>query len=139
MAARTGLVRRSDARGHSGGVRVRAVAAGRGPQDGRGVRRRPGGERHESLRCGARIEIGLRQFLEAGDFGAFTTDFEDLGGLRQLPRLAVQNLMADGHGFGGEGDWKTAALLRILKVIAGDAPGGTSFMEVGRTENPNKS
>jgi len=90
---------------------------------------RRGGERHDSLRYGARIEIGLRQFLEDGDFGAFTTNFEDLGGLRQLPGLAVQNLMADGYGFGGEGDWKTAALLRILKVVAGDEPGGTSFME----------
>ncbi len=90
---------------------------------------RRGGERHDSLRYGARIEIGLRQFLEAGGFDAFTTNFEDLGGLRQLPGLAVQNLMADGYGFGGEGDWKTAALLRILKVVAGDAPGGTSFME----------
>ena len=90
---------------------------------------RAGGERHESLRYGARIELGLRQFLEAGGFDAFTTNFEDLGGLRQLPGLAVQNLMADGYGFGGEGDWKTSALLRILKVIAGDEPGGTSFME----------
>ncbi|MEV6813262.1 L-arabinose isomerase [Micromonospora sp. NPDC051296] len=90
---------------------------------------RRGGDRHDSLRYGARIEIGLRQFLEAGGFDAFTTNFEDLGGLRQLPGLAVQNLMADGYGFGGEGDWKTAALLRIMKVMAGDAPGGTSFME----------
>ncbi|MFU8850200.1 L-arabinose isomerase [Micromonospora sp. SL1-18] len=90
---------------------------------------RRGGERHESLRYGARIELGLRQFLETGGFDAFTTNFEDLGGLRQLPGLAVQRLMADGYGFGGEGDWKTAALLRILKVVAGDEPGGTSFME----------
>src|SRR5690606_18358538 len=63
---------------------------------------RRGGERHESLRYGARIEVGLRQFLEAGSFSAFTTNFEDLGGLRQLPGLAVQRLMADGYGFGGE-------------------------------------
>jgi L-arabinose isomerase len=90
---------------------------------------RRGGDRHDSLRYGARIELGLRHFLDAGGFRAFTTNFEDLGGLRQLPGLAVQNLMADGYGFGGEGDWKTAALLRILKVVAGDAPGGTSFME----------
>lgn len=90
---------------------------------------RRGGQRHESLRYGARIELGLRQFLEAGNFDAFTTNFEDLGGLRQLPGLAVQNLMAEGYGFGAEGDWKTAALLRILKVVAGDEPGGTSFME----------
>jgi L-arabinose isomerase len=90
---------------------------------------RRGGERHESLRYGARIELALRQFLGDGRFTAFTTNFEDLGGLRQLPGLAVQRLMADGYGFGGEGDWKTAALLRILKVVAGNRSGGTSFME----------
>lgn len=88
-----------------------------------------GGERHESLRDGARIELGLRAFLNDGGFGAFTTNFEDLGGLRQLPGLAVQRLMADGFGFGGEGDWKTSVLLRTMKVMAGDLPGGTSFME----------
>lgn len=87
------------------------------------------GERHESLRYGARVELGLRRFLEAGGYGAFTTNFEDLGGLRQLPGLAVQRLMADGYGFGGEGDWKTSALLRTLKVMAAGLPGGTSFME----------
>jgi len=87
---------------------------------------RAGGERHESLRYGARIELGLRSFLEQGGFGAFTTNFEDLGGLRQLPGLAVQRLMGDGYGFGGEGDWKTSVLLRTLKAMA---PGGTSFME----------
>ncbi|MFF7588033.1 L-arabinose isomerase [Kitasatospora purpeofusca] len=90
---------------------------------------RPGGERHESLRYAARIELGLRGFLEQGGFRAFTTNFEDLGGLRQLPGLAVQRLMADGYGFGGEGDWKTATLLRTLKVAATGLPGGTSFME----------
>ncbi|TDD21714.1 L-arabinose isomerase [Nonomuraea diastatica] len=84
------------------------------------------GERHESLRYAARVELGLRGFLEAGGFKAFTTNFEDLGGLRQLPGLAVQRLMADGHGFGGEGDWKTSVLLRTLKAMS---PGGTSFME----------
>ena len=89
----------------------------------------PGGERHESLRYGARIEAGLRTFLEEGAFGAFTTNFEDLGGLRQLPGLAVQRLMADGYGFGGEGDWKTSVLLRATKVMAEGLPGGTSFME----------
>lgn len=88
-----------------------------------------GGARHESVRDAARIEIGLRQFLEAGGFKAFTTSFEDLHGLKQLPGLAVQRLMADGYGFGGEGDWKTAALLRTLKVMAEGLPGGTSFME----------
>jgi L-arabinose isomerase len=90
---------------------------------------RTGGERHESLRYGARIELGLRSFLTSGGFTAFTTNFEDLGGLRQLPGLAVQRLMADGYGFGGEGDWKTAAMLRALKVMAHGLPGGTSFME----------
>ncbi|NUR25196.1 MAG: L-arabinose isomerase [Catenulispora sp.] len=88
-----------------------------------------GGDSHESLRYGARIEAGLRQFLTAGDFGAFTTNFEDLGALKQLPGLAVQRLMADGYGFGGEGDWKTAVLLRALKAAATGLPGGTSFME----------
>jgi L-arabinose isomerase len=87
------------------------------------------GERHESLRYGARIELGLRTFLTAGEFTAFTTNFQDLGGLRQLPGLAVQRLMADGYGFGGEGDWKTAVMLRACKVMAGGLPGGTSFME----------
>ena len=87
------------------------------------------GERHESLRYGARIELGLRSFLTAGGFTAFTTNFEDLGGLRQLPGLAVQRLMADGYGFGAEGDWKTSVMLRTLKVMAEGLPGGTSFME----------
>jgi L-arabinose isomerase len=90
---------------------------------------RVGGERHESLRYGARVEAGMRQFLEAGGFGAFTTNFEDLGGLRQLPGLAVQRLMADGYGFGGEGDWKTSVLVRTTKAMAAGRPGGTSFME----------
>lgn len=88
-----------------------------------------GGDRHESLRDGARIELGLRAFLTDGGFTAFTTNFEDLGGLRQLPGLAVQRLMADGYGFGGEGDWKTSVMLRTLKVMAEGLPGGTSFME----------
>ena len=89
----------------------------------------PGGDRHESLRYGARVELGLRTFLSEGGFHAFTTNFEDLGGLRQLPGLAVQRLMADGYGFGGEGDWKTSVLLRATKVMAAGLPGGTSFME----------
>jgi L-arabinose isomerase len=90
---------------------------------------RRGEERHESLRYAARIEIGLRQFLTEGGFGAFTTNFEDLGGLRQLPGLAVQRLMADGYGFGGEGDWKTSALLATVKAMGGTGGKGTSFME----------
>ena len=89
----------------------------------------PGGDRHTSLRVGAQIELGLRKFLCDGGFHAFTTNFEDLGGLRQLPGLAVQRLMADGYGFGGEGDWKTALMLRTVKVMADGLPGGTSFME----------
>ncbi|KIF02494.1 arabinose isomerase [Streptomyces sp. RSD-27] len=90
---------------------------------------RLGGERHDSLRYAARIEAGLRTFLTSGGFKAFTTTFEDLGGLRQLPGLAVQRLMAQGYGFAGEGDWKTAVLLRALKAAATGLPGGTSFME----------
>jgi L-arabinose isomerase len=90
---------------------------------------RPGGIRHDALLYAARQELGLRSFLTEGDFTAFTTNFEDLGGLRQLPGLAVQRLMADGYGFGGEGDWKTSALLRTLKVMGHGQPGGTSFME----------
>jgi L-arabinose isomerase len=90
---------------------------------------RSGGERHDSLRYAARIEIGLRSFLDDGGYGAFTTNFEDLGGLRQLPGIAVQRLMADGYGFGAEGDWKTAVLVSTVKAMADGLPGGTSFME----------
>jgi L-arabinose isomerase len=86
-------------------------------------------DRHESLRYGARIEAGLRAFLTEGGFRAFTTNFEDLGGLRQLPGLAVQRLMAEGYGFGGEGDWKTSVMLHTIKAMGAGAPGGTSFME----------
>jgi len=87
------------------------------------------GNRHASLRDGARIELGLRAFLEEGGFKGFTTTFEDLHGLKQLPGLAPQRLMADGYGFAGEGDWKTAALVRSMKVMADGLKGGTSFME----------
>ncbi len=90
---------------------------------------RKGGARHASIREAARIELGLTRFLEDGGFGAFTTTFEDLHGLEQLPGLSVQRLMAAGYGFGAEGDWKTAALLRSLKVMAEGLEGGTSFME----------
>lgn len=87
-----------------------------------------GGARRDSLVYGAKIEIALRGILEAGGYSAFTSNFEDLGSLRQLPGLAVQRLMADGYGFGGEGDWKTSALLAIMKAMT-PASGGTSFME----------
>ncbi|MGN6445614.1 L-arabinose isomerase [Amnibacterium sp.] len=90
---------------------------------------RAGGERRASLRDGAAIELGLRSFLEEGGFDAFTTNFEDLGALRQLPGLGVQRLMADGYGFGAEGDWKTAALVRIANVMGAGLPGGASLME----------
>ncbi|MEV6368519.1 L-arabinose isomerase [Micromonospora musae] len=90
---------------------------------------RPGGDRHDSLRYAARIEAGMRQFLTDGGFGAFTTNFEDLGGLRQLPGIAVQRLMADGYGFGGEGDWKTSVLVHTLKAMSAGSAAGTSFME----------
>jgi L-arabinose isomerase len=88
-----------------------------------------GGARRDALRTAARIELGLRAFLDEGGFGAFTTSFQALHGLAQLPGLAVQRLMADGYGFGAEGDWKTAALVRAVKVMSAGLPGGTSFME----------
>ncbi len=87
------------------------------------------GEGMRRIREQAAIELGLSGFLREGGFGAFTTTFEDLHGLSQLPGLAVQRLMAAGYGFGGEGDWKTAALVRAMKVMASGLPGGTSFME----------
>jgi len=90
---------------------------------------RAGGERHQSLRDGAAIEIGLRSFLEEGGFSAFTTNFEDLGALKQLPGLAVQRLMAEGYGFGAEGDWKTSVLVRAANVMGAGLPGGASLME----------
>jgi len=89
----------------------------------------PDGRRRPELREAARIEAGIHRFLEEGGFKAFTTTFEDLHGLAQLPGLAVQRLMAEGYGFGAEGDWKTAALLRAMKVMSTGLPGGTSFME----------
>ena len=90
---------------------------------------RPGAPRHQALRDGAAIEVGLRSFLEEGGFGAFTTSFEDLGSLPQLPGLAVQRLMAEGYGFGAEGDWKTAILVRVANVMGAGRPGGASLME----------
>jgi L-arabinose isomerase len=88
-----------------------------------------GGARHASLRDGARIELALRGILESGVFDAFTTNFEDLGTLPQLPGLAVQRLTADGYGFGAEGDWKTAMLVRLANVMGQGLPGGASLME----------
>ncbi len=88
-----------------------------------------GGACREALEDAARIEIGLRAFLAEGGFKGFTTTFENLHGLKQLPGLSVQRLMKDGYGFGAEGDWKTAALLRAMKVMAVGLEGGTSFME----------
>jgi L-arabinose isomerase len=90
---------------------------------------RSSGSQRQSLREAARIELGMRAFLEKGGFKAFTTTFEDLYGVEQLPGLAVQRLMADGYGFGAEGDWKTAALVRAMKVMGTGLDGGTSFME----------
>jgi L-arabinose isomerase len=88
-----------------------------------------GNEKHASLREAAKIEIGLRNFLEQGNFKGFTDTFEDLHGMAQLPGIAAQRLMAEGYGFAGEGDWKTAALVRAMKVMATGLPGGNSFME----------
>lgn len=88
-----------------------------------------GGARHQSLRDAARIELGLRDFLQEGGFGGYTDTFENLHGLKQLPGIASQRLMADGYGFGAEGDWKIAALVRAMKVMAHGLEGGTSFME----------
>lgn len=87
------------------------------------------GTSRQSLMDAAAIELGLRQFLESGGFKGFTTTFEDLHGLKQLPGIAVQRLMADGYGFGAEGDWKTAALVRAMKVMGMGLKGGNSFME----------
>ena len=87
------------------------------------------GDMHTSLREAAKIEIGLRAFLEDGNFKGFTDTFEDLHGMAQLPGIAAQRLMADGYGFAGEGDWKTAALVRAMKIMGSGLPGGNSFME----------
>lgn len=90
---------------------------------------REGGDRREHLVDAARIELGMKDFLDRGGFKAFTTTFENLHGLKQLPGLAVQRLMAQGYGFGAEGDWKTSALLRAIKVMGQGRAGGASFME----------
>ncbi|SIS37024.1 L-arabinose isomerase [Zobellia uliginosa] len=87
------------------------------------------GSMRSSLRDAARIELGMRAFLEEGGYTAFTDTFEDLHGMKQLPGIATQRLMASGYGFGGEGDWKTAALVRTMKVMGAGLEGGNSFME----------
>ena len=87
------------------------------------------GKNRFSLIDSAKIELGLRKFLAQDNYIGFTTTFENLHGLKQLPGLSVQRLMADGYGFGAEGDWKTAALVRAIKVMAFGLNGGTSFME----------
>jgi L-arabinose isomerase len=86
-------------------------------------------EQKQSLRDAARIEAGLRQFLEEGGYKGFSDTFEDLHGMVQLPGIAAQRLMKEGYGFAGEGDWKTAALVRAMKVMATGLKGGNSFME----------
>jgi L-arabinose isomerase len=88
-----------------------------------------GQPRHQSLKDAAKIELGLQAFLERGNFKGFTDTFEDLHGMTQLPGIAAQRLMGMGYGFAGEGDWKTAALVRAMKVMGEGLPGGTSFME----------
>ena len=90
---------------------------------------RKGADQHNSLREAARIELGLRTFLEEGSFKGFTDTFEDLHGMTQLPGIAAQRLMGSGYGFAGEGDWKTAALVRAMKTMGSGLPGGNSFME----------
>ena len=90
---------------------------------------RAGGSDREALREAARIEVALREFMVAGGFGAITDTFENLDGLKQLPGIAAQRLMADGYGFGAEGDWKTAVMVRLVKTMAAGLPGGTSLME----------
>lgn len=88
-----------------------------------------GGAQHSSLREAAKIELGLETFLKAGNYKGFTDTFEDLHGMAQLPGIAAQRLMSKGYGFAGEGDWKTAALVRAMKVMGGGLKGGNSFME----------
>src|SRR5215467_433196 len=90
---------------------------------------RPNGCQRKAMIEAARIELGLRHFLADTGANAFTNTFEDLHGLAQLPGIAVQRLMADGYGFAAEGDWKTAALVRAMKVMSHGLKGGTSFME----------
>lgn len=88
-----------------------------------------GGDRRSSLYEAARIELGLKAFLEDGGYSAYTNTFEDLHGMRQLPGIGSQRMMAAGYGYGGEGDWKTSAMVHIMKVMASGMKGGNSFME----------
>ncbi|WP_207422419.1 L-arabinose isomerase [Desertivirga brevis] len=90
---------------------------------------RKGGSRYSSLRDAAKIELGLKAFLEAGNYKGFSDTFEDLHGMKQLPGIAAQRLMNQGYGFAGEGDWKTAALVRAMKVMGSGLAGGNAFME----------
>jgi L-arabinose isomerase len=90
---------------------------------------RKGGDQYTSLREAAKIELGLKTFLEQGNFKGYTNTFEDLHGMAQLPGIASQRLMAAGYGYGGEGDWKTSALVRAMKVMGSGLKGGNSFME----------
>lgn len=87
------------------------------------------GDKRQHLRDAAQIEIGLRKFLVDGGFKGFSNTFEDLHGLKQLPGIATQRLMQSGFGYAGEGDWKTAVLVRAAKVMATGLPGGNAFME----------
>lgn len=87
------------------------------------------GDRRSSLIEAARIELGLKTFLESGGFSAYTNTFEDLHGMRQLPGIGSQRMMAAGYGYGGEGDWKTSAMVHIMKLMASGMKGGNSFME----------
>ena len=87
------------------------------------------GPQYQSLTDAARIELGLKHFLEEGGFKGYSDTFEDLYGMKQLPGIGSQRMMAAGYGFAGEGDWKTAALVRAMKVMGTGLPGGNSFME----------
>lgn len=88
-----------------------------------------GGQRHEALRDAAKIELGLKYFLRDGNFKGYTNTFEDLHGMKQLPGIGSQRMMAAGYGYAGEGDWKTSAMVRALKVMGSGLNGGNSFME----------
>jgi L-arabinose isomerase len=88
-----------------------------------------GTDKHQHVRNAAAQEIGLRRFLEEKGAKAFTTSFDELEGMTQLMGFASQRLMAEGYGFGAEGDWKTAALVRTMWVMAQGLPGGQSFLE----------